>query len=67
MPELNDDDVDYSIVGLTASDQVQRQPALNVSCSVEEVMGPPQGTNAIISRVSPANHSLAGWTAPWEV
>ena len=41
---------------------MQRQPTLNAGYLVVEVMVPSQGTNAIGSRVSLANPSLAGWT-----
>ena len=66
-PELSKHDADRSLAGLIVSDQMQRQPALNAGCSAMDVMVPSQGTNATRSRVLPADHSLAGWTAPPEV
>ena len=66
-PKLSNHDVDRSLAGLILSDQMQRQPALNADCSVMNVTVPSQGTNATGLRVLPADHSLAGWTGPWEV
>ena len=51
VPELSTDDTDHSLAALIASDQVQRQPALNVGCPVVDVMVPSQGTNATGLRV----------------
>ena len=64
---MSNNDADRSLAGLIVSDQMQRQPALNAGCSAMDVMVPSQGTNATRSRVLPADHSLAWWTAPPEV
>ena len=66
-PELSNHNTDRSLAGLIASDHVQRQPALNAGYSALDVMVPSQGTNATGSWVLAVDHSLAGWTAPWEV
>ena len=65
--ESSNDNADRSLAGLIASDQVQRQPAWYSSCSATEVKVFFKGTSARGSRVLLANHSLAGWTAPWGV
>ena len=66
-PEFSNHDADRSLAGLTVSDHMQRQPALNAGCAAMDVMVPSQDTNATGSRVLIVDHSLAGWTAPWEV
>ena len=65
--ELSNNNVDSSLIGLIASDQVQRQPALDADCLAMEVIVPSQGTNAIGSMVLPGDHSLAGCISHWEV
>ena len=67
VPKLSTHDTDHSLAALIASDQVQRQPALNVGCPVVDVMVPSQGTNATGLRVLPDDNSLGGWIPPWEV
>ena len=37
-PELSNHNTDRSLAGLIASDQVQRQPALNAGCSAVDVL-----------------------------
>ena len=37
-PDLSNHDADCSLAGLIASDQMQRQPALNVGCSAVDVL-----------------------------
>ena len=64
---MSNHDADRLLAGVAASDQVQRRPALNAGCSALDVMVPSEGTNAIGSRVLAVDHSLVGWTAPWEV
>ena len=66
-PELRNHNVDRSIAGLLASDQVQREPTVNAGYSVVDAMVPSQGTNAAGSKVFPTDISLPGWTTPWEV
>ena len=66
-PELSNHDADRLLAGPIASDQVQRQPAVIAGCSALDVMVPSQGTSTTGSRVLAADHSLTGWTAPWEV
>ena len=70
-PELSNHYADCSLVGLIASEQVQRQPASNRCCSAVDAMVPSQGTNTTGSRVLPGDNSPGGkgwgWTAPWEV
>ena len=66
-PELSNNNADHSLGRLLASDEVEKQLAMNASCSTVDAMVPSQGTNAIRSRALLADHSLAGWTAPWEV
>ena len=60
VPKPSNGNVGHSLARLIASDQVQRQPALNAGCSVVEAMVPSQGMNAIGSRVLAADHSLVG-------
>ena len=67
MPEWSNHDADRSLAGLIASDQVQRQPALNAGCLVVDIMVPSQGTNAIGLRVLADDNSLGDWIAPLEV
>ena len=67
VPEWSSHDADRSLAGLIASDQVQRQPALNVGCPVVDIMVPSQGTNATGLRVLADDNSLGDWIAPLEV
>ena len=67
VPELSTNDTDHSLAALIASDQVQRQPALNAGCPVVDVMVPSQGTNATGLRMFPDDNSLGGWIPPREV
>ena len=64
---LSNHNANLALVGLLASDQTQRQPTVNVGCSVGEAMVPSQDAKAIGSRMLLADHSLIGWTTPWEV
>ena len=61
---MSADHTDLSPTGMAAPCQAQRQPA---GCSAGEAMVLSEGANAREWRVLPANHSLAGWTAPSEV
>ena len=65
--KLSNHDAYRSLLGLIASDEVQRQPAFNAGCSAVDAMILSQGINATGSRVLQADNSLAGWTTPSEV
>ena len=61
---LSADHTDLSLAGMAAPCEVHRQPA---GYSARETMVPSQDTNEEEWMVLPADHSLAGWTAPSEV
>ena len=67
MLELSNHDAYRSLLGLVASDEMQRQPAFNASYSAMDAMISSQGTNGIGSRFLQADNSVVGWTAHSEV